>query len=235
MACAERVPVVEDLAQRGLLEVLGHDLGLDRDGPLDELAHGRTVGPRRRLGVGLDEVEDHRVGDEPALDDLGQPGHEVVGRQRLQRRQVAQHPCRRVERADEVLALGGVDAGLAADRRVDHAEQRRGQVDDLDPAQPGRRDEAGQVGDGAPTDPDDGVAAGEAGLAQHAPQERRHLAPTWPPRRRAPPRRTPRTPVRQGRPGQPRRWRAGPEGAPPARARHPRRAGRAARRAGPCR
>ena len=45
--------------------------------------------------------------------------------------------------------------GLAADRCVDHAEQGRGQVDDLDAAQPRGRDEAGQVGDGAAADADD--------------------------------------------------------------------------------
>ena len=41
-----------------------------------------------------------------------------------QRRQIAQHPGRRVEGPHQILALGGVDSGLAADGRIDHAEQR---------------------------------------------------------------------------------------------------------------
>ena len=89
--------------------------------------------------------------------------------------EVAQHAGRRVERADEVLALGRVDAGLAADGGVDHAEQRRRHVHDADPAQPGRGDEAGEVGRRAAADADDRVGAGEAGLAEHRPEERRDL------------------------------------------------------------
>ena len=58
---------------------------------------------------------------------------------------VAQHGGRLPERADEVLALGQVDAGLAADGGVDHAEQRRRHVHDGDApvvdggGEPGRR------------------------------------------------------------------------------------------------
>ena len=62
----------------------------------------------------------------------------MTGRLR-QRGQVAQHPDRRVEGADQVLAALGVDAGLAADRRVDHAGQRGRHLHDPHPAQPGRR------------------------------------------------------------------------------------------------
>ena len=48
-----------------------------------------------------------------------------------------------------------------------------GQVHDLDAAQPGGGDEAAHVGGRAAADGDDGVAAGEAGLAEHLPAERR--------------------------------------------------------------
>ena len=53
------------------------------------------------------------------------------------------------------------------------AEQRGRHVHDPDAAQPGRRDEAGQVGGRAAADVDDGVGAGEAGLPEHLPAERR--------------------------------------------------------------
>ena len=74
-----------------------------------------------------------------------------------------------MEGADQVLALGRVDAGLAADGRVDHAEHGGGHGDPAHPAQPGRGDEAGQVGGGAAADADDHVGAGEAGLAERLP------------------------------------------------------------------
>ena len=67
----EGVPVVEDLPQLDLAQVGGDDVGLDPDGPLDELAQERPVDVDRRHRVGLDQLEDARVGDEPALDDLG--------------------------------------------------------------------------------------------------------------------------------------------------------------------
>ena len=163
---AEGVPVVEDLPQRRLAQVGGDDVGLDLDGPLDELAQERPVGSSSGHWVGLDQLEDAGVGDEAALDDLGQAGDEVGPGQRLERVEVAEHAGRRVERADEVLALGGVDPGLAADGGVHHAEQGRRHLHDPDPAQPGRRDEAREVGHRAATDPDDGVGAGEPGRAE---------------------------------------------------------------------
>ena len=47
---------------------------------------------------------------------------------------VAQHRGGLPERADEVLALGQVHAGLAADGGVDHPEQRGRDVHDRDAA-----------------------------------------------------------------------------------------------------
>ena len=43
-------------------------------------------------------------------------------------------------------------------------------MDDLDAAQPGRGDEAGEVGDRSAADGHDGITAGEAGPAEPAPQ-----------------------------------------------------------------
>ena len=89
--------------------------------------------------------------------------------------EVAEHRGGRVEDADEVLALVGVDAGLAADGRVDHAEHRGRHLHDAHAAQPGRGDEAGEVGDRSPAEADDGVGAREVGLAEHLPAERGDL------------------------------------------------------------
>ena len=90
--------------------------------------------------------------------------------QRRQGVEVAEHAGRRVERADQVLALGGVDPGLPTDGGVDHREQRRRDLDDPDPAQPGRRDEPREVGHRAATDADDRVGPGEPGLPERAPE-----------------------------------------------------------------
>ena len=74
----QRVAVVEDLPQPGLLEVAGDDLGLDPDGALDQLGCVRALRGAGGGRVGLDQVEDGRVGDEAGLDDLGEAADVVV-------------------------------------------------------------------------------------------------------------------------------------------------------------
>ncbi|OIQ70528.1 hypothetical protein GALL_478610 [mine drainage metagenome] len=134
---------------------------------------GGRVGNRSRIP--LDEREDLRVGDEAALDHLGESGDVVVPRQRPEGREVAQDPDRRMEGTDQVLALGRVDARLPADRGVNHGEQRRGQVDHADPAQPGGRHEPCQVGRRATAERHDRVGARELGLPEHLPAGGSHL------------------------------------------------------------
>ncbi len=179
----DRVPqgvaVVEDLPQPLLGEVVGHDARLDPHRALDQLGQHRP-GRVGRVGalplahlvrLRLDQLEDALVGDETRLDDLRHPRHEVPPVQGLERSQVAQHPRRRVEGTHEVLALGGVDAGLATHRGVDHGQQRRRQVHDLQATQPGGRDEPGQIRRRTATHGHDRVGPGEVRLPEHLPAE----------------------------------------------------------------
>ena len=165
---AEGVAVVERLAQPGLLQVLRHHVRLDADGALDELRQG-AVDVEARGRVGLVEVQDRGVGDETGLDDFGGTGDELRVRQGAQEVEVHEDARRLVERADQVLARGGVDAGLAADGRVDHGQQRGGHLVDLDAAHPRRRDVAAEVGGRPATDGDHGIGAAHAALAQDVP------------------------------------------------------------------
>ena len=64
-----------------------------------------------------------------------------------------------MEGADEVLALGQVDAGLAADRRVDLGDERRRDLDQRHAAQVRGRQEPGRVAQRAAADRDQRVAA----------------------------------------------------------------------------
>src|SRR5690606_24495059 len=75
----------------------------------------------------------------------------------------------------EVLALVRVDASLAADRGVDHAEERRRNLHEPYAAKPGRRNETGEVCHGAAAETDDHVGTGEVGLPQDLPAECRDL------------------------------------------------------------
>ena len=90
---AQGVAVVEDLPLAGFLEVLGDDPGLDRDGEFDELPDGVRAGIGDGGGILFDQVQDGRVGDEAALDDLGHAGDHLVLRQRVQGVEVTRTPA----------------------------------------------------------------------------------------------------------------------------------------------
>jgi hypothetical protein len=77
-----------------------------------------------------------------------------------------------VEGADQVLAGCGVDAGLAADRGVDHPEQGGRHVHDRHAAQPGGGHEPREVGHRSPAQRHHRVRAREAPLAQRVPAVR---------------------------------------------------------------
>ena len=169
------VAVVQNLAAAGLAQVLGDNLRLHAHAALNELAHHGGLRIAHGLRVCLNQVENLGVCDEAALDDLTHAGQQLVLGQGAQGANLAEHRGGRPERADQVLTLGGVDAGLTAHGGVHHAEQGGRNVHHAHAAQPGCRDEAGNVGNGAAAHGDDCVGAGEVVLTEHLPAERRHL------------------------------------------------------------
>ena len=102
------------------------------------------------------------IEDEPVLDDFGPAVAEMAFGKGAEDERVDDDRPRLGERADEVLPARVVDAGLAADGGVHHAEEGRGNVDEVDAAQAGRGGEAGQVGDDAAAEADDEVGAFDA-------------------------------------------------------------------------
>ena len=64
-------------------------------------------------------------------------------------------PRRLPERADHVLGRGQVDAHLAADAAIDLGQERRGNLNEGEPAGKGGGDEAGQIAHHAAADRDD--------------------------------------------------------------------------------
>jgi hypothetical protein len=124
------VPVIQDLPRARLDEILPHHGGLDGHGAGDQLGERGRLPPGEIGGIGHDTVEDDGIGDEPALDDLPQPRPQLLGRERPQGRQVAHDRGGRVEGAHQILARGGVDAGLPPHGRVDHGQEGGGDMDD---------------------------------------------------------------------------------------------------------
>ena len=112
--------------------------------------------------VGLQPGEEGGVAEQPVFGDLGVAGAEVALGQRVEQRGVGDDQHRLVEGADQVLAVRRVDAGLAADRRVDLRQQRRRHLHEIDAAAHAGRGKAGEIADDAAAERDDQIAALDA-------------------------------------------------------------------------
>ena len=142
----ERVPVVEHRARTGAFELVGFDAArLQRGTARDHLGERRRIARDQRVDARRHEVVAHQR----VLRDLAESAAVVTVGQRREHARIREHADRLVERADEVLALGQVHAGLAADRAVDHRQQRGGHLHDVDPPVVHRGREAGGVADDA--------------------------------------------------------------------------------------
>ena len=92
--------------------------------------------------------------DDAVFDDLGITGAEFAGDQGVEHARIGQHQARLIERADQVLSLGRVDCGLAADRGIDLGQQGRRDLNEIDAAQGQRRADARQIPDHAAAERD---------------------------------------------------------------------------------
>ena len=113
--------------------------------------------------MGLERREQRPIGDHAALDHLGQPRGVMTIGQRLQIIDVDVHGGRLVEGPDDVLAGRVIDAGLAADRRVHHADERGRHLHVRDAALERGGHEADEVAD-------DPAAQGHQGRVAAGPQ-----------------------------------------------------------------
>ena len=103
------------------------------------------------------------VAEQPVLHHLGIAGAELALRQRVEQRGVGDHQDRLIERADQVLALAGVDRGLAADRGIDLRQQRGRNLHVIDAAAHHRRGKAREIADHAAAERDHEIAALDPG------------------------------------------------------------------------
>ncbi len=130
-------------------------LDLDRAGH-DALQRAGVLG-QHRPALALEKPEILRVRDHAVLHRLRHSRRDLDGGQRRQHVEIRDHEARLVERAQQVLPRRHVDPGLAADRRVDHGEQRGRNLDIGDAAQVGGGDEPGDVAHHAAAQRDHGA------------------------------------------------------------------------------
>ncbi|CAB4931057.1 unannotated protein [freshwater metagenome] len=152
----KRVAIVQDRSTPTLAFVARDHLGFDLDAP----SHACVEVERTQIIAGQEVVLRH----------LARSASVFTWRQRGEGLGVAEHRRRLPERAYQILALGQVDAGLAADGRVDHAEQCGGYRHVPDAAVIGRRGEPCDVGDHATAHGDDAVVPGETPLRERPAQ-----------------------------------------------------------------
>ena len=155
---AEGVPQVEQGPPPALLFVLGDDGRLGGAGGQHGVAPGFAVAGDQGGALGLEPGEEVWVGDQAVLDHLGVAGQQLALRQGRERADVGQHQPRLVKGADQVLALAGVDPGLAADRAVDLRQKGRRHLDEVQAAQGQRGGQPGQVADHAAAEGDHDAA-----------------------------------------------------------------------------
>ncbi len=119
--------------------------------------------------IGFEPGEEGGVAKQAVFGDFGVAGAEFALRQRIKQSRIGNNQNRLMESADEILAVAGVDGGLAADRGV-HLRQQCGRHLDIIEAAPHHgRGESGEIADDAAAERDDKIAAldarGDDGLA----------------------------------------------------------------------
>ena len=150
---ADGVAEVQYHAQSGVVLVDDNYIALDLNALVNDI-----------LNVGLvvrlrNHRQDFPVGNVAVLNDLGHAVRKGAVRQGSEHVRVDEHEPRLIERADEVFALGQINAGLAANRGIHLREQRGRDLAQRHTAQEGRRGKAGDVADNTAAERDDQVFA----------------------------------------------------------------------------
>ncbi len=124
-------------------------------------AAGKDVGM-----VGFEPGEEGLIAEHAIFGDFGVAGAELARRQRVQHRRIGDHQHRLMKRAEQVLALRRVDAGLAADRGIHLRQQRGRHLHEIDAAAQDRRCKAGEIADHAAAERDHQIVALDLGRDQ---------------------------------------------------------------------
>ncbi len=144
---AESMAEIEQSALAGLPFVARHDGGLHAAGMGDGLDQRLAVTAQCLGGVGFQPVEERRIAQGAIFDHFGIAGQQFAARQGREQGGVGDDDARLMEQADQVLALGRVDRGLAADRGIHLGQQGGGNLRKGDAALEHGGGEAGEIAD----------------------------------------------------------------------------------------
>ncbi len=156
---AEGVAEIEQCALAGLALVARHDRGLGAAGGRNRMFARRAAGRRCRHGWPRARLKKGLVAEHAIFGDFRIAGAELARRQRIEHRSIGDHQNRLMKRAEQVLALRRIDAGLAADRRIHLRQQRGRHLHEIHAAAQDRRREAGEIADHAAAERNDEIVA----------------------------------------------------------------------------
>ncbi|MNX86132.1 hypothetical protein D3C86_1180010 [compost metagenome] len=145
---AEGVAEVEQRAHAVFFLVGHHHIGLGLAAGRNRLDAGGAAGADF-IPVLFQPEEEIRLVDQAIFDDFGVTSAELPRAQRIEHRRIRQHQIGLVENADEVLAVAGVDARLAADGRIDLCQQRGRYLHEAHAATHDARCKTGEIADNA--------------------------------------------------------------------------------------
>ena len=130
----------------------------------ERIAAGKDVFP-----IGFEPGEEGGVAKQAVFGDFSVAGAEFARRQHVKQSRVGNNQNRLMESADKILAVAGIDGGLAADRGIHLRQQCGRHLDIIKSAPHHRRGESGEIADDAAAERDDEIAAldarGDDGLA----------------------------------------------------------------------
>ena len=172
---AEGVAEIEQGPAAGFPFVLRHDFRLH----LHRASHGEGQVVGRQGGdlaaMGFQPGEEVDVAQQAVLDDLGVARPDFPRRQGREHVQVGQHQPGLMKGADQVLAPGRVDGGLAAHRGVHLRKQGGRDLHEIDAALVDRRGETGEVAHHAAAEGDDQISAVQFKGQQIVADPRQHV------------------------------------------------------------
>ena len=163
----ERVTKIEQRPLVGLALVAADDRSLDLARAADDVGERGGIALEQALQVRLEPGKKRRIADQSVLDHLGEPRAQLARRQAAERTRCRDYQHRLVKRADQVLAAGVIDAGLATDCRVHLREQCRRHLHERDPALIAGCGKPGEVADYPAAERHHGAITGEAVGHQH--------------------------------------------------------------------
>ena len=118
---AKGMAVVQRFTQARFFEILAHHRSLHRNGALNQFWK-MALRVHACAGVTVIALKDHRVMDESGFNDFCRTSDNFRRGQGFEALEIHKHRIWLMKGANEVLAGCGIDAGFAADGRVNHGQ-----------------------------------------------------------------------------------------------------------------